>query len=323
MVLNSSDIFTFLSEEIKKNDPGSSSHWNKFHSDFEFTGEGFKGLKGFGGTSKPYTGLQYLMSQVLQEKFRRIGKLNKSFLPIEKTFKGILEQQGRAFDLDVLRQIITVSYLKDQIPNKLSPSSTTVIIGDGFSTMATLLLANNFAKTVILVNLNKTLLVDLWYLKIFFGDEMFKKSVKLITDMSDLQSLENTGDSERTRVIAIQASNHEILKYCPIDLAINIASMQEMDPQYIRNYFDDLYAVAAKRDLDFYCCNREEKTLPDGTVTRFKDYPWNSLDGIHLNELCPWHNEYYCWIPPFYRPYDGPHRHQLRKLNGEGYEQHI
>ena len=115
-------------------------------------------------------------------------------------------------------------------------------------------------------------------------------------------------------------SNHEILKDCPIDLAINIASMQEMNPQYVRNYLDDLYAVAATRDVDFYCCNREEKTLPDGTVTKFKDYPWNSLDSIQIDELCPWHQEYYYYIPPFYRPYDGPHRHQIRKLTGEGYE---
>ncbi len=323
MIHHGVDTISFLSQEIIKDDPGSSSHWNKFHSDFEFTGSGFKGLKGFGGSSKPYTGLKYLMSQVLQEKFRMMGKLNKSFLPIEKTFKSILKQQGRAFDLDVLRQIITVSYLKYHLPNKLSPSSTIVVIGDGFGTMATLLLANNFAKTVILVNLNKTLLVDLWYLKMFLGDEKFQKSVKLITELSDLASLESAGDPEETRVIAIQASNHEILKDCPIDLAINIASMQEMDPQYIRNYFDDLYAVAAKRDLDFYCCNREEKTLPDGTVTRFKDYPWNSLDSIKIDELCPWHQEYYYYIPPFYRPYDGPHRHQIRKLTGEGYEQHI
>lgn len=320
MTYNGSEAIAFLSDEVIKDDPGSSSHWNKFHSDFQFTGNGFKGLKGFGGSSKPYTGLKYLMSKVLQEKFRRMGKLNKSFLQVEKTFKGILERQGRAFDLDVLRQIITVSYLKDQLPNKLCPSSTTVVIGDGFGTMATLLLANNFAKTVILVNLNKTLMVDLWYLKKFFGDEKFQKSVKLITEYNDLASLEKKGDLGETRVIAIQASNHEILKDCPIDLAINIASMQEMNPQYIRNYFDDLYAVAATRDLDFYCCNREEKTLPDGTIIRFKDYPWNSLDSILIDDLCPWHQQYYYYIPPFYRPYDGPVRHQLRTLTKNRYE---
>ena len=125
--------------------------------------------------------------------------------------------------------------------------------------------------------------------------------------------MEKNGDLEETCVIAIQASNYAILKDCPIDLAINIASMQEMNPENIRNYFDD-DVVASTGDLAFYCCNREEKTLPDGTITRFKEYPWNSLDIILIDEVCPWYQQYYLYIPPFYRHYDGPHRHQLRNL---------
>ena len=174
MIYHGVDTISFLSQEIINDDPGSSSHWNKFHSDFEFTGDSFKGLKGFGGSSKPHTGLKYLMSQFLQEKFRRMGKLYKSFQVIEKNFQDILKRQDRAFDLDVLRQIITVSYLKHHLPNKFLPSSNIVVIGDGFGTMASLILANNFAKTVIQVNLNKTLLVDLWYLRCFWEMKSFK-----------------------------------------------------------------------------------------------------------------------------------------------------
>jgi hypothetical protein len=54
-----------------------------------------------------------------------------------------------------------------------------------------------------------------------------------------------------------------------------------------------------KYHSDFYCCNREEKTLSDGTITRFKDYPWNSLDNIQIDDLCPWHQQYYIFIPLF------------------------
>ena len=179
---------------------------------------------------------------------------------------------------------------------------------------------NNFAKCVILVNLNKTLLVDLWYLQLFLGDDKFQKTVKLITDVNDIGSLADTIANNDTQIIAIQASNHELLKNFPIDLAINIASMQEMEPQYIRNYFDGLYTISSSRDLDFYCCNREEKTLPDGTITRFKDYPWSNLDNVKIDELCPWHQQFYIPYPPFYKPYDGPHRHQLRTLTKNRYE---
>ena len=112
-------------------------------------------------------------------------------------------------------------------------------------------------------------------------------------------------------MIAIQASNHELLRYCPVDIALNIASMQEMDPPVIAAYFDDLRAIPSQRQLVFYCCNREEKVLPDGTVTRFLAYPWHPSDQILVDEYAPWHQQYYTLMPPFYRPYDGPHRHRL------------
>ncbi len=115
--------------------------------------------------------------------------------------------------------------------------------------------------------------------------------------------------------MAIQASHHELLKDCPVDLALNIVSMQEMDPPVIEAYFDDLRAIAARREVVFYCCNREKKTLPDGTVTCFDQYPWNESDQIIVDELCPWHQFYYVLRPPFYRPYDGPIRHRLMTLS--------
>jgi hypothetical protein len=101
-----------------------------------------------------------------------------------------------------------------------------------------------------------------------------------------------------------------------MSLAVNIVSMQEMNPPVIAAYFADLRAVAAKSSLLFYCCNREEKFLPDGTVTRFVDYPWHSDDEVMVDELCPWHREYYRFRPPFYRSYDGPIRHRLVALHG-------
>ena len=86
-------------------------------------------------------------------------------------------------------------------------------------------------------------------------------------------------------MIAIQATHHDLLRKCPIDLAINIASMQEMDPPIIDAYFDDLRAVAEQKKVIFYCCNREEKMLPDGTVTRFLDYKWKASDQIIIGHL--------------------------------------
>jgi len=102
--------------------------------------------------------------------------------------------------------------------------------------------------------------------------------------------------------------------------------MQEMDPHVVASYFEDLRAITRKRDLLFYCCNRVEKKFPDGTVTRFADYPWLVDDQVLVNGLCPWHQHYYSARPPFYRPYGGPFIHRLvtfRANRPKIYEQNI
>jgi putative sugar O-methyltransferase len=308
------DAIQHLSEQVARHDPGSSSHWNKFHGEFKFTGKEFTGLMGFGGFSKPYKGIKKMLNLALQNKFRKIGKKFRDFGKIELRTKNLVNLQNRAYDIDVMRQVITLAFLNHNIPERLGPRSSVLVIGDGFGTMTASLLDNKFAGTVILVNLNKTLLVDLWYLRIFFGEKKFENSVQLVESADELIKIFEVEEESEMRVIAIQAENHEILKHCQIDLAMNIVSMQEMNPEYISKYFDDLYSISRKKEIFFYCCNREEKFLPDGTVTRFKDYPWGILDEVLIDELCPWHQQYYSFIPPFYRPYDGPIRHQIRIL---------
>ena len=91
--------------------------------------------------------------------------------------------------------------------------------------------------------------------------------------------------------------------------------MGEMNPPVVAAYFDDMRAIAHERDVLFYCCNRQEKKLPDGVVTRFADYPWRAEDQIMVDELCPWTQFYYSILPPFYRPYDGPFMHRLLTLS--------
>jgi hypothetical protein len=86
--------------------------------------------------------------------------------------------------------------------------------------------------------------------------------------------------------------------------------MQEMDDAVIKNYFRFMRAGIFEKKY-FYCCNRVEKRLPDGNVTRFAEYPWQRDDVVLLDGLCPWYREYPSSIPPFWRPFDGPIRHRL------------
>jgi hypothetical protein len=91
--------------------------------------------------------------------------------------------------------------------------------------------------------------------------------------------------------------------------------MQEMNPQIVNQYFKDLKDVKNK-ELYFYCCNRDEKILPDGTIVRFSDYPWGESTLV-ADELCPWYKDFYNKKPPFFHEYDGHISHRIVKFQGK------
>ena len=304
----------YLGSHINDFDSRTSSHWVQYHKSFKFLGNSFIGIQGFGGYSPNW---RTPLHKIMQLRFWGLAKNYSAYKELNIIAHEITKIQKRAYDLDVLRQVLTLAYLKKKIPYQLSAESIACVFGDGFATMTSLLLRSKSAKIVILVNLKKTLMVDLWFLKSWMGDADFEKNVTLVTDKKSLInaiSYENDTSQSFGKVIAIQAENHHLIKECIIDIAINIASMQEMDPPVINDYFDDLRVAAKKNKTYFYCANRESKKLPDGTVTRFYDYPWSNGDKIISDEICPWHKFYYKFIPPIYYEYDGPIRHRLVEL---------
>lgn len=171
-----------LATEAIKEDECASSHWQRYHSKFKFDGSKFSGLQGFGGFGKRPTGLGLWASRLLQRRFRRYADGYGNFRTIDDLANQITLIQSREYDLDVLRQALTLSFLHSTAPDKLTENKTSCVIGDGFATMATLLVASKSAGRVVLVNLTKTLLVDLWYLQLWMGPEEFATSVGLVTD---------------------------------------------------------------------------------------------------------------------------------------------
>ena len=113
--------------------------------------------------------------------------------------------------------------------------------------------------------------------------------------------------------ILLEAEQYELLNKLPISLFINIASMQEMNMPVIQKYFEYMRTSTVKSY--FYCCNREEKTLSDGNVIKFSNYPWNEDERIIIDEPCPWYQRYPSNFPPFWRDFIGTHLHRLIKLN--------
>ena len=319
MIFSGNNAIKYLAGEVNKPDKAESSHWNKYHSQFKFTGDGFTGLQGFGGYSRPYSGVRKIAHLVLQKPYRKLGESFSDFNEIDSAASRIATKQGRAYDLDLLRQTLTLSFLMKKRETYLSENMNVCVIGDGFASMTCLLLATQFFHNVILVNLSKTLLVDLWYLKLYLGETEFESGVRLISqyhhdDESGMSINKETVES--FSVVAIEAKNHKVIRNMPIDLIINIASMQEMDVSVIKSYFNDFRKISNRKKLLFYCCNREEKLLPDGTLIRLSEYPWSKADEVFVDELCPWHQKYYLFKPPFYHSYDGPIRHRFVRLSG-------
>ena len=313
MIYSGQAAVEYLAAKVNQSDVGASSHWRKYHAGFKFTGNGFQGLRGFGGCEPPYRGIRYTLHQLLQRKFRQIGSNFPDFASIDRHATEIARRQERAYDLDLLRQSLTLAFVRHRMPVAFGVELTGCVIGDGFASMTALLLASRSFGRVVLINLTKTLLVDLWYLKQWMGAAVFDSSVDLVDDAQGLTDALSKVPASGAggRVIAIQAEDQALLGGIPVDYVMNIVSMQEMDNSIIAAYFTELRSISTRRSVHFYCCNREEKTLPDGTVTRIAEYPWRPEDQLVVDELCPWHQQYYTLCPPFYHAYDGPIRHRL------------
>ena len=305
--LQGAEIFKTLGAASESTDDSTSSYWQQMHSDFAYVDGELLSAKGFGTKTPRAAGLLTPLHWWLQRPYIADGANFPSFQKFLASGKFLTQRHDRAFDYDALRQVLTVSLIEKYAPQTLSGDGVIAVIGDGFAMLSSLFLSANSRTRVILVNLTKTLLVDLIYFNRAFPDTGF-------APVRDADEMSCALKNQEIRLIAVQADNCDILRSAPVILAANLVSMQEMNPPIIARYFDVLRASASRETL-FYCCNRVEKTLPNGTVLRFADYPWRAEDVVLLDELCPWHRNYYSIYPPFYRPFDGPIHHRLASLS--------
>lgn len=135
------------------------------------------------------------------------------------------------------------------------------IIGDGHGFFGTLIKTLCPDAKILFINLGRNLLIDAICFSAVFPD-----IEPLLFQQPDRQLLDNN------EIIFLEAEHFERMQNLPIGLFINVASMAEMDLPVINRYFE--YMRTSTIESHFYCCNREEKTLLDGSVIRFDDYPW-------------------------------------------------
>jgi hypothetical protein len=305
----------YLISQVNIEDPAASSHWQKYHSNFEVNNGVVKGIEGFGSNESSYKGIVKLAHLAFQFRYRiwalKSMKRFLIFFKLDLKNTNILKKQNKGYSLDCLRQTLSLSFLYEKVSSIFKNKSSILVIGDGFASMTNLLWSTNSSNNIILINLTKTLLVDLLHIKKILSSNDFDNNVFLISENEKLNDIENLISNKKI-IILIEAKNHFLLDYLSFNLVINIASMQEMNKEVINEYFHHIHK---KENVYFYCCNREKKLLPDGTIIKFNEYPWLQNDKIMIDEICPWHQKYYTFSRPFYRKYDGEVIHQLRIMN--------
>jgi len=221
---------------------------------------------------------------------------------------------GFPFSYDCFRQICSLKLIMNKLKNERERVNI-IIIGDGYGFLGALIKEIFPNSLICLIDLGKSLLVQ----ACCCGKAYPHSSHRLVSESSGTI---NRSDSE---FLYCPAEFLEELDKYSFDVAINIASMQEMNQPSINTYFDFLRCHMPPDNL-FYCCNRKEKEMPGGEVSRFSEYPWQSKD-IHLvDEFCPWHSYFASWGKtkngprflgiriPFINYFDGPIIHRLTIL---------
>ena len=73
----------------------------------------------------------------------------------------------------------------------------------------------------------------------------------MVTDSTSLEKIKEKWASkpEIGLVLAFEAQHQNLLKACPVDYAVNIVSMQEMDPPVAARYFNDLRTIGGSESF--------------------------------------------------------------------------
>lgn len=295
-------IASVLRSEIPQSDIQKSSHWQHYTNERTLNRDGtVSGISGFGGRARR-TWLHQKVHDHLQR--RVLGKNHPVFEgPAYREASNYTKTQGRALDMDCLRHACTLDLLRAHHQKMSSPRNVTVI-GDGQTNFVAAALASGLYQKIVSINLADVLLSDLELLEALPG--LDKNSVQISNSAENLRSALKQPD---TKVVLVPAQHAIELGACDIDLVVNIASFQEMNHDIVQSYFRFIRANFAWH----YNCNRLRKVLPAGEILDFMTWDWQGAE-LLLDELCPWHQLWYTYLPPLLRPYDGPVQHRLAKF---------
>ncbi len=291
-----------------------SSHWHQLHKEakVDFEKDTIVSLKaiGFGDLQNRslvyrfFSWLTILWYLVILKERRKILRLFPSAFKLSR-------KMGLFFTYDAFRQVCVLAVLE---PYFKKQNLRIINIGDGYGFLSAMIKDQYPQAKIFLVDLGKTLLFQAHYCQKAFPQARFclVKKGEAVSDEVDF--------------VFCTAEDLEGLNSQKFDMALNIASMQEMNSQAIDRYFDFLRSTIVLDGI-FYCCNRQEKVMVGGEVSRLVDYPWRQDDEHFLDEVCPWYRFVLSFHKtkrgptianmrvPFVNYFDGKIQHRLTKLS--------
>ncbi len=293
-----------------------SSHWKQFHQRVKIHksanrlerlhGEGFGDLENASWVYRVCSWATMGCYLVQLSDRRRLTRLMTQG-------RELARRMGLNFTYDCFRQLCALALIQKNFAR--NSRFNVLNIGDGYGFFSGMIKIVFPQSRIFMVDLGKTLLFQARHLtRAFPGKE------------HQLWEQKRSVDDVRTAdFVFVPAEFLDALEGLRFDLAINIASMQEMNAASVARYFAFLRRNLSEDHL-FYCGNREEKIMPSGEVSRFKEYPWKPKDLHFVDGPVPWHKYFFTTQKtqrglilggmrvPFIGYFDGDNWHRLSRL---------
>jgi hypothetical protein len=290
-----------------------SSYWQHYGRQTRVEREG-NGLALHGaafGTVTPSPALAPLRA-LERLSYRPVTSRLSSYRRVWAVARRLARQLGFGLTFDIWRQAVALALLTDHWDAQGLLPRRFAFFGDGYGFLSALVRRMRPESSVYCIDLPKTLV---------FQACTHTRAEPGASMTMLLPGRIAAADSKVCFVVPPAVENVP----GPIDCAVSIACMQEMNAFTIGAYFAFLRRRSGPESR-FYCVSRSRKELPGGEVSCFAEYPWQPEDEVFLDGLCPYYTHFLApyTLPsgprllgarmPFVNHFDGVTVHRLVRL---------
>jgi len=313
-----------LIESYYRTDPDSqdrefvSSHWRHYGDQFEVQTDAagnLISLQGVGFGVAKWHGLgNRLLDQLCAVSTIAGLPCKLEILRLRSIAAKLCRQVGLDPTTNIVRQLFCLNLIRNNLAVAGVNGSKLrfLMIGDGYGVLAALVKVLFPESSLVLVDMGKSLLFQSYYCQMAHPDCTHQLAVSMDSNYN-------------ADFVYCPTERLSSLSHLEFDVAINIASMQEMSNETVQRYFDFLRKGLKPAHL-FYCLNREYKELIGGEISKFIEYPWLEGDRHLVDDNCAWYKYYFARKTPgegrnafgvrlpLFNYFDGLHRQRLSVL---------